>query len=250
MSYESLKNKVALVTGGSRGIGAAIAKRLAKEGVLVGITYLNNEAKAYDVVGEIKELGGTAFAIRADSGNRSQITNAVDEVAKTFGRFDILVNSAGVAVSGVVGDESVKQEELDRQYAINVDGVVSAVTAATKYLKEGGRIITIGSVVGETAGWPGQSHYGASKAAVAAYSRGWARDLGTKGITVNTVQPGPIDTDMNPADGELAKVITQSLAINRYGRADEIAAAVAFLASDDASYITGVSLNVDGGYRA
>lgn len=244
-----LKDKVALVTGGSRGIGAAIARRLANEGALVAITYLTNEAKAYDLVGEIESAGGSAFAIRADSGNREQIRAAVDEVAKTFGRLDILVNSAGVA-GGITIDAELDQALIDHIHAVNVDGVISAVQAATKYLGAGGRIINIGSIMGDISLWPGYSFYGASKAAVASLARGWARDLGPKGITVNTIQPGPIDTDMNPADGPLSVELKKSVALGRYGKAEEIASAVAFLASEDASFITGASLNVDGGVMA
>ncbi|MFT3682532.1 MAG: SDR family oxidoreductase [Ferruginibacter sp.] len=247
---KSLSNKVALVTGGSRGIGAAIVKRLAAEGANVAFTYVSAADKANALAKEVENEGHKVIAIKADSADTNAINNAVEETVKKLGNIDILVNSAGVFVTGAVDSADSNIEAFNRQFAINVNGVAATVRSAVKYMGKGGRIISIGSVVGESASWPSLGDYAASKAAVAAYSRGWARDLGVKGITVNTVQPGPIDTDMNPATGDFAAVQKASTALGRYGKAEEVAAAVAFLASPDASFITGTTLNVDGGYNA
>jgi 3-oxoacyl-[acyl-carrier protein] reductase len=244
-----LTQKRALVTGGSRGIGAAIVKRLASEGADVAFTYVNSAEKAQALVAEIEQTGRKAYAIKADSADTSEVKTAVDQAAKQLGGLDILVNNAGVFVLGNV-DAEHNAEETDRQFAINVAGVAAAVRAATAHIGEGGRIISIGSVVGDGAPWPGIGDYAATKAAVAAYTRGWAKDLGGKNITVNTIQPGPIDTDMNPADGPLRDMVLPTIPLGRYGKAEEIAAAVAFLASPDASFITGATLNVDGGFRS
>jgi 3-oxoacyl-[acyl-carrier protein] reductase len=232
---KSLKEKVALVTGGSRGIGAAIALALAEEGI----------------VHELKSKGVRAQAFKADQANEKEVEDLVKKVAKQFGRLDILVNNAGVFNTGVVQDGANNGAELERQFAVNVGGVAAAVRAASGVLKEGGRIISIGSVLGDTSPWPGVADYSATKAAVAAYTRGWARDLGPKGITVNDVQPGPIDTDMNPAhNGEFAEAQKATTALGRFGKPEEVAAAVVFLAKPEAGYITGTTLNVDGGLRA
>ena len=174
----------------------------------------------------------------------------VEAVVKRFGRLDILVNNAGVFASGPVHDRANNLAELERLFAVNVGGVATAVRTAAPLMPDGGRIISIGSVAGDTSPWPGIADYSATKGAVAAYTRGWARDLGSRGITVNTVQPGPIDTDMAPQDGEVADGLKARTVIGRYGKPEEVAAAVAFLASPAASYITGTTLNVDGGYSA
>jgi 3-oxoacyl-[acyl-carrier protein] reductase len=245
-----LQGRVALVTGGSRGIGAAIAKRLAADGADVAISYVASADRAQAVVREIEGTGTRAASFKADQADPAQVAGLVKAVVEHFGRLDILVNSAGVFVAGPVDDPAADVEGLDRQFAVNVGGVAVAVRAATAHLKQGGRIITIGSTVGTRAPWPGLADYSASKAAVAAYTRGWARDLGPRGITVNTVQPGPIDTDMNPADGAFSEKANAGTALGRYGRPEEIAAAVAFLASPDAAYITGATLDVDGGFNA
>src|SRR6059058_2624606 len=238
-----LAGKVALVTGGSRGIGAAVARALAEDGADVALSYVNSPDKAKALVRELQGKGVRAIAFQADQANASQVTQLVRKVLDHFGHLDILVNNAGVFVTGPVGE--VDAAQMDRQFAINVLGVAAAVREASKVMTEGGRIISIGSGAATSSPWSGIADYSASKAAVAGYTRGWARDLGPKGITVNVVQPGPIDTDMNPADSDFAAVLKAGLALGRYGRPEEVAAAVAFLASPEASYITGATLNVN-----
>jgi 3-oxoacyl-[acyl-carrier protein] reductase len=249
MSKE-LNGKVALVTGGSRGIGAAIAKALADDGADVAISYAASADKADAVVKELRKKGVRAEAFRADQANTKEVEGLVEAVVKRFGRLDILVNNAGVFASGPVHDRANNLAEIERLFAVNVGGVATAVRTAAPLMPDGGRIISIGSVAGDTSPWPGIADYSATKGAVAAYTRGWARDLGSRGITVNTVQPGPIDTDMAPQDGEVADGLKARTVIGRYGKPEEVAAAVAFLASPAASYITGTTLNVDGGYSA
>jgi 3-oxoacyl-[acyl-carrier protein] reductase len=249
MSKE-LNGKVALVTGGSRGIGAAIAKALADDGADVAISYAASADKANAVVKELRKKGVRAEAFRADQANTKEVEGLVETVVKRFGRLDILVNNAGVFASGPVHDRANNLAELERLFAINVGGVATAVRTAAPLMPDGGRIISIGSVAGDTSPWPGIADYSATKGAVAAYTRGWARDLGPRGITVNNVQPGPIDTDMAPQDGDVADGLKARTVFGRYGKPEEVAAAVAFLASPKAAYITGTTLNVDGGYNA
>jgi 3-oxoacyl-[acyl-carrier protein] reductase len=247
---KKLAGKVALVTGGSRGIGAATARALADDGADVAISYAASADKAEAVVAELKSKGVRAVAFKADQAIPAEVEGLVKSVVEHFGRLDILVNNAGVFVTGAVDDASASVDAFNRQVAVNVGGVVAAVRAASKVIGEGGRIITVGSVLGSLVPFPGLADYSATKAAVAVYTRGWSRDLGPKGITVNVVQAGATDTDMNPATGDFAKVLTASTSLGRYGRPEEIAAAIAFLASPAASYITGASLNVDGGAGA
>ncbi len=240
-----LSGKVALVTGASRGIGAAIARRLADDGADIAISYTASPDKAEAVVADLKSKGVRAEAFKADQADVKAAARLVDDVAAKFGRLDILVNNAGVFVSG-----DAPGEDLDRQFRVNVASVAAAVRAAARHLPEGGRIVTIGSNLGALVPFPGLTDYSATKAAVAGYTKGWARDFGPKGVTVNVVQPGPIDTDMNPSDGELADLQRSRTALGRYGRPEEIAAAVAFLAGPEAGFITGAALTVDGGFNA
>jgi 3-oxoacyl-[acyl-carrier protein] reductase len=245
---KSLKDKVALVTGGSRGIGAAIARRLAADGASVAITYTKGADAAASVVKAIQNAGGKAMAIQADAADAAAVKNAVDQTASTFGRLDILVNNAGTGFPKPF--EEAPLEELDRVIDINIRGVFVATQAALKHMKSGGRIITIGSCVGERVLASGLVSYAATKGAVKIFTQGLAREVGSRGITVNNVQPGPIDTDLNPASSEWAVPQKAYTALNRYGTVDEVAALVAFIAGPESSYITGANLTVDGGTNA
>ncbi len=241
-----LTEKVALVTGGSRGIGAAIAKRLAADGASVAITYAKDASAASAVVKAIKLDGGKAVAIQADAADVEAVKGAVEKTVATFGRLDVLVNNAGTAIPKTF--EETTLEEMDRVIDINVRGTLAATQAALKHMKSGGRIIMIGSSVGERVLVPGLVPYAATKGAVKMFTQGLAREVGGRGITVNNVQPGPIDTDLNPAAGDWA--VPQNTALDRYGRVDEVAALVAFVAGPESSYITGANLTVDGGMNA
>ncbi|HEY0269747.1 MAG TPA: SDR family oxidoreductase [Sphingomonas sp.] len=241
-----LQDKKAFVTGASRGIGAAIARRLAAEGADVAITYAGNKAAADAVVAAIEAAGRKGVAIQADAGDPAAARAAVEQASAALGGLDILVHNAGVLTMGPVGEET--QENYERAFAVNVGGVFAGTSAAVAKLGDGGRIIIVGSVNAHSLPFPGQSVYGATKAAVATMARGWARDLGSRGILVNVIQPGPVDTDMNPAGGPFAETLKGHIALGRYGHADEIAAVAAFLASDEASFITGATIDVDGGF--
>ena len=243
-----LVGKVALVTGGSRGIGAAIAKRLAADGASVAVTYSKGADAAASVLKEIERAGGQAIAIQADAADADAVRNAVERTVTTFGRLDVLVNNAGTVIPVTV--EETTLEDFDRVFAVNVRGVFVATQAALKHLKTGGRIIMIGSCVGERVFIPGMAPYAATKGAVKMFAQGLARELGARGITVNNVQPGPIDTDLNPASGEWAAGQKTAVPLGRYGRADEVAALVAFVAGPESSYINGANLTVDGGTNA
>ncbi|WP_431776445.1 3-oxoacyl-ACP reductase family protein [Streptomyces cucumeris] len=244
----TLDGKAALVTGGSRGIGRAVALRLAQDGADVALTYHSQEARAADVVDQIKALGRRAWAVRADSADAQAVRDAVNGAADTFGRLDILVNNAGVGALGPVGELS--QEDVDRVLAVNVRAPFLMAQAALERLSDGGRIINIGSCMAERSAFPGGSLYATSKTALTGLTKALARELGVRGITVNLVHPGPIDTDMNPADGESAALQSGLTALGRYGQPSEIAATVAHLAGGDGRYITGASISVDGGFAA
>ena len=243
-----LSGKVALVTGASRGIGAAIAKRLAADGANVAITYTKGADAAADVVRDIERLGRKAIAIQADAVDGKAVTAAVEKAVKTFGRLDILVNNAGTAIPKPFEEQAL--EEMDLMIDINFRGVLVATQAALKHLSDGGRIITIGSCVGERMMTPGLVAYAATKGAVKMFTQGLAREVGARRITVNNVQPGPIDTDLNPAGSEWAAPQVALTALKRYGRPEDVAALVAFVASPQADYITGANLTVDGGTNA
>jgi 3-oxoacyl-[acyl-carrier protein] reductase len=243
-----LTQKVALVTGGSRGIGAAIAKRLAADGANVAITYAKDASAASAVVKAIERAGGKAVAIQADATDVEAVKRAVEKTVETFGRLDVLVNNAGTAIPKTF--EETTLEEMDRVIDINIRGVFVATQAALKHIKSGGRIIMIGSSVGERVLVPGLVPYAATKGAVKIFTQALSRELGSRGITVNNVQPGPIDTDLNPAAGEWAVPQKAVTGLGRYGQVDEVAALVAFVAGPESSYITGANLTVDGGMNA
>jgi 3-oxoacyl-[acyl-carrier protein] reductase len=245
---KKLAGKVALITGGSRGIGAAIAKRLAADGATVAITYAKDSTSAATVVKAIEANGGKAIAIQADSVDAEAIKAAVEKAVATLGRLDVLVNNAGTAIPKKF--EEATLEELDRVIDINIRGTFVTTQAALKHMNDGGRIIMIGSCVGERMMTPGLAAYSATKGAVKMFTQGLSREVGSRGITVNNVQPGPIDTELNPAAGEWAVPQKAATALNRYGTVNEVAALVAFVAGPDSSYITGSNLTVDGGTNA
>jgi 3-oxoacyl-[acyl-carrier protein] reductase len=245
---KKLEGKIALVTGGSRGIGAAIAKRLAGDGAKVALTYVKDSNSASAVVKEIEGLGGKAIAIQADAADAEAVTSAVEKAVATFGRLDVLVNNAGTAVPKTFEEMTV--EEMDRLIGLNNRGVFVTTHAALRHMNDGGRIIMIGSAVGERVQVPGLVAYAATKGAVKLFTQGLSREVGSRGITVNNVQPGPIDTDLNPATGDWAVPQKAATALNRYGHVEEIASMVAFVAGPESSYITGANLTVDGGMNA
>jgi 3-oxoacyl-[acyl-carrier protein] reductase len=241
-----LAGRRALVTGGSRGIGAEIVRRLAADGAAVAFTYGSSAAEADKLAAEIAADGGTSVAIQADSGDPEQVARAIDETVAQLGGLDILVNNAGVAYIGDV--ESLTMEQFDRLVAINVKGVFAAIQRALPHLGTTGRIINIGSINADRVPGPGLSIYAMSKAAVAGLTRGLARELGPRGITVNNIQPGPVATDMNPEVGEFADSLREVMALGRYGQPRDIASVVSYLAGPEAAYVTGANWNVDGGF--
>ncbi|MCV9961006.1 3-oxoacyl-ACP reductase FabG [Pararhizobium sp. BT-229] len=245
---QNLAGKTALVTGGSRSIGAAIAKRLAAEGATVAITYNGSPEKAAGVVGVIEQAGGKAIAIHADAGDPAAVRAAVARTVEELGSLDILVNNAGIALGGPIGD--IAFEDYERMIAVNVTGVFVATQEASRHMQSGGRIIHIGSSMTRYAAFPTASLYTLTKGAVAGFNRSLVRDLGPKGITVNTVHPGPTDTDMNPDGGPVSQIVGPGMAIGRYGKPEEIASVVAYLASPEAAFVTGAEIVADGGFTA
>jgi 3-oxoacyl-[acyl-carrier protein] reductase len=250
MIERPLAGKVALITGGSRGIGAATAIRLAREGADVAISYRSAAEQAEDVVKAIEGFGVRGAAFVVDQSDPEQATRLVDVVTGTFGRLDILVNNAAVLVTGRVDAEDTDVESFDRQLATNVRGVAATTRAAVRVMGDGGRIVSMSSSAADRALYPGFSDYSATKAAVAAYTRGWARDLGPRGITVNAVQVSSVETEMNPDTGSFADTQRAMNALGRFGRPEEVAGAIFFLVGPDATFLTGAILNVDGGFMA
>jgi 3-oxoacyl-[acyl-carrier protein] reductase len=245
MNPTPLAGKTAFVTGGSRGIGAAIVRRLAREGAAVAFTYHASEAAAQALAAAVEADGGRARPLAADVADPAALKNAVDAAAQALGGLDIVVNNAGIAIGGPI--EHFALADFDRTVAVNVRAVFVAVQAALPHLRDGGRIVNIGSVNGERVPGTGAAVYAMSKSAVAGLTRGLARDLAPRGITANTVQPGPVDTDMNPADGPRAPQMHELMAVKRHARGDEIAAMVAYLAGPESAMVTGASLMIDGG---
>ncbi|WP_326613593.1 SDR family oxidoreductase [Streptomyces scopuliridis] len=243
-----LDGKVAFVTGGSRGIGEAVALRLAEDGADVALTYQHSAERATEVVDRIKALGRRALAVRADSADAAAVRDAVDQAAAEFGRLDILVNNAGTGAIGPVGDVSL--EDVDRVLSVNVRAPFLTSQAALRHMSEGGRIVTIGSCMAERAAFPGGALYATSKTALTGLTKALARELGPRGITANLIHPGPVDTDMNPADGPGADMQRGFTALGRYGQPSDIAATVAHLAGDGGRYVTGAAIAVDGGFAA
>jgi 3-oxoacyl-[acyl-carrier protein] reductase len=245
----TLTDRSVLVTGGSRGIGAAIARRLARDGANVAVTYVSSRDKADAVVSEIEALGRRGLAIQADAADAEASARAVEETFAAFGRFDVLVANAGVAEFTPLGSDG-GLAAFDKTFAINVRGVFAGAEAASQRLGEGGRIIVVGSVNAERMPFPGGAIYAGSKAAVAGLVRGWARDLGPRGITVNVIQPGPVDTDLNPKAGPFADMLKAMMAIPVYAEGEDVAALTAWLAGPESRYVTGSALTIDGGFLA
>ncbi len=244
----TLINKTALVTGGSRGIGAGIVKRLASEGANVAFTYVFDKEKAEELVKEIEKTGKKALAIEANNQNPEEVIAAVEKTVATFGQLDILVNNAGIGIVAPI--EEFTLENFDKTMDINVRAVFVAIKAAVKHMKKGSRIINIGSINADRIPFQGGGVYAMSKAAIQGLTRGLARDFGPLGITINNIQPGPINTEMNPEEGEFADYLKTHISVGRYGQPQEIASLVSYLSGPETSYINGASLNIDGGFAS
>ena len=244
----NFQGKVAFVTGGSRGIGAAIVQRLAADGAAVAFTYHGSKAAAQALAASIEASGGRALALQADVADAAALTQAVNDAARQLGKIDILVNNAGVFSMANIAD--LPLADFDRMLNVNVRAVFVASQAALAHMGDGGRIINIGSCNAERIPFPNMATYAMSKSALVGLVKGMARDLGPRGITVNNVQPGPTNTDMNPGEGEFASAMHDVMALKRHARPEEIAAMVAYVASEDAGFVTGASLTIDGGFNA
>ncbi len=243
----TLVNKTAFVTGGSRGIGAAIVRKLAGEGADVAFTYVSGVTEAQVLVKELEAAGSKALAIQANSAEAEAVSSAVATAAAHFGKIDILVNNAGVGIMGNFDEFSIA--DFDKTMDINLKGVFVAIQAAMKHMGEGGRIINIGSTNATRMPFEGGAVYAASKAAIQGLTTALSRDLGPRGITINNLQPGPVNTALNPENGPFADFLRTQTAIGRYAQPNEVASFVAYLAGPDAGYITGASLNIDGGFK-
>lgn len=243
-----LENKIALVTGGGRGMGANISRKLAAEGAAVVLTYSKSAAQSEKIAAQISAAGGRALAVKADSAIPDEVTAAVNQTIAAFGHIDILVNNAGVYIGKAFEEHTL--EDYEEIMAVNVRAVYVASLAAVKHMPQGGRIITIGSNMADNAVAPNATLYAMSKSALSGFTKGLARDLGPKDITVNLVQPGPINTDMNPSDTELADFLRSRMALKEYGTGDDVAGLVGFLAGKEGKYITGTALTIDGGFNA
>ncbi|PRX47055.1 3-oxoacyl-[acyl-carrier protein] reductase [Prauserella shujinwangii] len=248
MPTRPLEGKTALVTGGSRGVGAGIVARLAADGATVAFTYARSAARADAVAAAAVAAGGTAHPICADSMHEEDVATAVTQSVDRFGGLDILVNNAAVGFFAPITD--LRMDQIDAMLTVNVRSAIVAIRESLPHLAEGGRIINIGSINADRTPFPDQSIYALTKGALASLTRGLARELAPRGITINNIQPGPIDTDANPADGPVAPAMLGVMATERYGTAAEIGAFVSYLAGPDADYITGSSLNIDGGFAA
>lgn len=248
MTTRPLEGKTALVTGGSRGVGAGIVARLAADGARVAFTYANAKERAEAVADAVETAGGTALAIRADSRYEQDVESAVTQTVERFGGLDILVNNAAVGSFGPIAELSMA--DIDAMLTINVRSAVVAIRESLAHMGEGGRIVNIGSINADRTPFPGQSVYALTKGALASLTRGLARELAPRGITINNLQPGPIDTDANPADGPLAGNMLEVMASDRFGTAAEVGALVSYLAGPEAAFINGASLDIDGGFAA
>jgi NAD(P)-dependent dehydrogenase (short-subunit alcohol dehydrogenase family) len=247
---KNLSGKVAIVTGGSRGLGAAIARLLAHEGADVVVTYLNSEARSQQLVTEFQSAEGKALALKVDHGNAAEAETLIDTVISRFGRLDILVANAGLLLPGPIDGPLESNASIDQQYAVNVTGVIASIRAASRVMGEGGRIVAIGSALASHVGFPTVADYVATKTALVGYCKGAARDLAGRGITVNVLQPGFIDTDMLTPFAPMKQAFDAAIPLGRYATPEEIALGVGFFVRSQATYVTGAVLNIDGGLSA